>query len=89
MLLYGFVMGREKDVLHKGVKIALGIILGLAVIVAILWASGAWDVIYETVVEGEYAGKIWVNVLLIALIGGAMAIVLSTGRKGTGGGTSE
>lgn len=80
MLLYGFVMGKkEGDVLHKGVKIAIGIILGLAVIVAVLWITGAWDVIYEKTIKGEFAGKIWINVLLIAIIGGAMAIVLSTG----------
>ena len=81
MLLYGFLMGREGDILHKGVKIVLGIIVGLAVIVAILWVTGAWDTIYDTLIGKDYAGKVWLNVLLIALIGGAMAIVLSTGRK--------
>ncbi len=82
ILLYGFIgMKGKGDVLHKGVKVALWIILGLAVIVAILWASGAWETIYDTVIKGEYAGKVWINVLLIALVGGAMAIVLSTGKK--------
>ncbi len=82
MLLYGFLAGKkEGDVLHKGVKIALGIILGLAVIVAILILTGTWDVVYGAVIKGKYAGKIWLNVLLIALIGGALAIVLSTGGK--------
>ena len=85
MLMYGFVMGRDKgDVLHKGVKIALGIIVSLAVVVAVLWASGAWDKIYNTVIGSDYAGKIWVNVLIIVIIGGAMAVVLSTGGKSKG-----
>jgi len=82
MLMYGFAMGKkEGDVLDKGVKIALGIIVGLAVIVAVLWATGAWDTIYKTLVEGGSSTQIWMNILLIAIIGGAMAVVLSTGGK--------
>ena len=86
MLLYGFMSGnKDGDVLSKGLKIALGIIIGLAVIVAVLWITGAWDVIYDTLIGKDSAGKIWLNVLLIALIGGAMAIVLSSGGKGPTG----
>ena len=54
MLLYGFVSGKkEGDVLNKGLKITLGVIVGLAVVVAVLWATGAWDPIYEFLLEGE------------------------------------
>lgn len=82
MLLYGFAMGKkEGDVLDKGVKIALGIIVGLAVIVAVLWATGAWDKVYDALIGGGSSSQIWMNILLIAIIGGAMAVVLSTGRK--------
>ncbi len=82
MLIFGFVSGKkEGDVLSFGLKVALGIIFGLAVVVAVLWITGAWDYIYQVVVEGEFAGKIWINVILIAIIGGAIAIVLSSGGK--------
>ena len=86
MLMYGFAMGKkEGDVLDKGVKIALGIIIGLAVIVGVLWATGAWDTVYDTLVGGSSSSQIWMNILLIAIIGGAMAVVLSTGgKKNTG-----
>lgn len=86
MLMYGFAMGKkEGDVLDKGVKIALGIIVGLAVIVAVLWATGAWDKVYDTLIGGGSSNQIWMNILLIAIIGGAMAIVLSTGGKKNSG----
>ena len=86
MLMYGFAMGKkEGDVLDKGVKIALGIIVGLAVIVAVLWATGAWDKVYNTLIGGSSSSQIWMNILLIAIIGGAMAIVLSTGGKKNSG----
>lgn len=89
MLIYGFVSGKkEGDVLNKGLKITLGILAGLAVVVAVLWITGAWDYVYEMAVEGDYAGKIWINLLLIAIIGGAIAIVLSTGGKGGSSGSS-
>jgi hypothetical protein len=82
MLLYGFVSGKkEGDVLSKGLKIALGIIFGLAVIVAVLWITGAWDKIVDFTVGGDHAGTIWINALMILVIGGAMAVVLSTGGK--------
>ena len=82
MLLYGFISPKKNgDVLNKGLKITLGIIAGLAVIVAVLWVSGAWDVIYESLIKQEGAGRIWINVLLIAIIAGAMAVVLATGGE--------
>jgi hypothetical protein len=82
MLTFGFITNKTKgDVLNKGLKITLGIIAGLGVIVAILWATGAWQKIFTIAVESEYSGKILVNFLLLALIGGAMAVLLATGRK--------
>jgi len=82
MLMFGFISGKkEGDVLNKGLKIALSIILGLAVIVAVLWATGSWDYVYNLFVEGEYSGKIFFNILLLAIIGGAIAIVLATSEK--------
>jgi len=85
MLLYGFISGKkEGDVLSKGLKVTLGLIFGLAVLVAVLWITGAWETIYSIAVEGEYAGKIFVNLLLVAIIVGAIAIVLSSGGKSGG-----
>jgi len=82
MLLYGFVMGKKDgDVLHKGVKIALAIILGLALITALLLISGIWDEVYDFLFNREGAGQIWINVLLIAVITGAIIAVVSSKEK--------
>jgi hypothetical protein len=82
MLLWGFISEKkEGEVLNKGLRITLGIIVSLAIIVAVLWVTGAWDVIYDTTVKGSSAGKIWINVLLVAIIGGAIAVVLSTTKN--------
>lgn len=82
MLLYGFIAGKKEDILSFGLKIALGIIFGLAVLVAVLWVTGVWDDIIEVVLFGEYSGKILLNVLMLAIIGGAIAIVVSGGKEG-------
>ncbi len=87
MLLYGFVSGgKEGVVLNKGLKITLGIIVGLAVIVAVLWITGSWTLIHTFL--GDYADEVWVNVLLFVIIGGAIAFVLSAKDKGSSSGTS-
>lgn len=82
MLLYGFVMGStDGDVLHKGVKIALGIILGLALITVLLYISGYWDPIWDFMFNRSGSGQIWVNVFLVVIIAGAIAAVVSSKDK--------
>ena len=82
MLLYGFIMGKKDgDVLHKGVKIALGIILGLALITVLLFISGYWDPIYDLMFGGEGSSQIWINILLVAVIAGAIASVVASKDK--------
>jgi hypothetical protein len=82
MLIMGFILGtKEGDVLNKGLKIALGIIFGLAVLVAVLWFTGGWDLIYNFVTEQGWAESILINLFILAIIGGAIAVVLSSGGK--------
>jgi len=82
MLLYGFIMGKKDgDVLHKGVKIALGIILGLAMITVLLFISGYWEPIWNLMFGGEGSGQIWINILLVIVIAGAIASVVATKDK--------
>jgi hypothetical protein len=82
MLIFGFITAKkEGDMLNKGLKIALGIIFGLAVIVAVLWITGAWERIYQWVKDEGYAENIILNVFMLVVIGGAIAVVLSSGGK--------
>lgn len=82
MLLWGFISEKKEGaVLNKGLKITLGIIFGIALIIAILVVTGAWDPIYAFVSTGQYSGTIWMNLLFLAIIGGAIAIVVSSGKK--------
>jgi len=81
MLLYGFIVGKkEGDVLHKGLKITFGIILGLALIVVILYAAGVWGFVYNFLFEQEAGAQVWINVLIILVLVGAVVAVLK-GKK--------
>lgn len=81
MLLYGFIAGREKDVLNKGLKITLGIILGLALITALLIISGYWSPVYNFMFSREGAAQVWINILLIVIIAGAVISVVAGKEK--------
>jgi len=81
MLLYGFIVGKkEGDVLNTGLKITFGIILGLALIVVILYSAGVWDYVYNFLFEQEAGAQVWINVLIILVLVGAVVAVLK-GKK--------
>jgi hypothetical protein len=83
MLIFGFIMAKkEGDMLNKGLKIALGIIFGLAILVAVLWITGAWTIISGWVTKEGYTNNILFNAILLAVIGGAIAIVITSSGKG-------
>ncbi len=86
MLIIGFITAKkEGDVLHKGLKITLGIIFGLAVLVAVLWLTGGWDIIYNSVMDKGWGESILINLFILAIIGGAIAVVMSSGGKNNSG----
>ncbi len=76
MLLYGFVFGKSEDVLNKGVKITLAIIFSLGLITVLLFATGWWDLVYNFVFGRQGSSQIWINVLLIVVLAGAVIAVI-------------
>jgi len=82
MMLYGFMAGKkdEEYVLNKGLKIALGIIIGIAVIVAVLYVTGKWDDVVSYM-NSSSGREIWINLIFVAIIIGAISAVLGAGGK--------
>jgi hypothetical protein len=82
MILWGFVAGgKEGLTINKGLKITFGIIIGIAVIVAVAWATGAWEVI-SGVFTGGASNTILLNLFFIAIVVGAIAAVVASSAKG-------
>ena len=80
LLLYGFVASDKKEGLQlsKGIKIAAGIIILVALVIAVLWATDS--LLFITNIFSS-SNNIWANALLIAAIIGVMAVALSTSGK--------
>jgi len=87
MLLYGFIAGKkEGDVLNPYLKVALGIILVFALITVLLIIADWWDPVYEFLFERETASQVWINVLLLVVLAGAVLAVLKGGKESSSGG---
>jgi len=75
------VYADEKFELHKGVKIAFGVVIGIAVVIAVLLVTGAWDYIYERIFLSGAESNLTANIIFIVIIGIALAVVLASPKK--------
>jgi len=82
MLLYGFIVGNKTgDVLGKYWKWAFGTILTVALVTFLLIITGLWDNVYDLVFGQGGASQVWVNVVMILVIAGAIIAVLFGGKE--------
>lgn len=77
MLIYGFAYGNKTgDPLSPGLKTFIGILIFIAVVMAMLIITGYWGKVY-TFFSGSTIGM---NILFVVLIGAAIATVLFGGK---------
>ena len=86
LIMWGFASGTGE--FPKGMKTPLGVIIGLAVVFAVLWATGAGGPVvtalkafFNFLFNSSWSGTFWGNALLIGIIGIVVAVVLSNGVK--------
>ena len=80
MILYGSVHKDALD-LPKGVKYAFGIAIFIAIAIAVLYYTPAWNYILDMLSGGE-GSTIFMNVIFIVVIVGAIVAVLAGGKSG-------
>lgn len=83
MILFGFVAstGENGLVLHKNLQLGIGVLIVIALVIAVLVVTGQWDFIYYNLFV-EYQGNSWLsNIILLLVVGGAIAAVVGTGKK--------
>ena len=80
MLLYGFVAGEGAHG-QKWQKIVFGILIGIFVLGLVIYYAGAYEILKNWFSGGN---EVWINVLLVVIIAGALALAISTGNKGSG-----
>ncbi|UZE93805.1 MAG: hypothetical protein IB618_03495 [Candidatus Pacearchaeota archaeon] len=72
-LVFGFI-GIEKS---KGMQIALGILFGIAILAAVFWAAG----VFEMITPSTWSPDTIAIIVFLVIFGGAIALVLATAPK--------
>lgn len=84
LVLWGFISGKAE--FPKKTTTFLGVILGIGIVIAVLWASGigtsqfltdAWSFLFDS----SWSSSFWTNVVFVLLIAGAVAAVLVKGKN--------
>lgn len=77
LLLWGFVSGGDKGFeIADWMKWGLWIVIGIAVIIAVLWATGMTPGIFDSLFGQSWSSTFWTNFFFIAVVGAVLAIVL-------------
>jgi len=86
MLIFAFVMGKKGDIFEgkEALKWILVTLAGLALVTVFLMITGWWDGVWAWFFHRDSSSQLWVNVLLLAVLVGAVVAVLN-GDKGGGG----
>jgi hypothetical protein len=92
MILHGMVYKEGEFEMTKGLRIAFAIISGIALLIALLVATGGWEYMISLVgylAYSESGGGIVANFILFAVIAAAVAVVLWGGKSGGGKGKDK
>ena len=83
MILIGMLFKEGEFNLDKKIKIGLGIVITVAVIIAVLYLTNGFDYV-ESLFSGAGGSTLLANIIFIALIIGAVAAVVFGGGKPKG-----
>tara|TARA_Y100000310_G_scaffold150995_1_gene150512 strand:- start:4372 stop:4866 length:495 start_codon:yes stop_codon:yes gene_type:complete len=79
LLLWGFVSsGKEGFQLESWMKYSLWGVIGVAVVFAVLWATGIQGGVIDLLFYQNWSGTLWTNILFIVAVAGALALILKS-----------
>ncbi len=81
LIIWGFISGETK-LESKGFKIAAFVVLIIAVIIAVLWATGVYDSLVNWITGQNWSSTFWTSLLFIVVIAIALALVLKGSSSG-------
>jgi hypothetical protein len=85
LVLWGFIMGEEGlkfASMSKGLRWAIGILIVVAVTIAVLWAAGvSIGNLLDDILNISWGSAFWTNFIFIVVVAIALAVILRTGKK--------
>ncbi len=88
-LLWGFLIGDEPKVTDNTLRWIGGIVILLAVIVAVFWASGLGFEPIKYLFTQSWSKTFWTNALMLAILVIGLIVVLKSGGGGSEGGSDS
>lgn len=78
LLLWGFVAGDIKEGFKPAgwMKIVLGILISIAVIIAVLWAAGLHNKVIDMLFRQGWSSTFWTNILFVVVVAVALTLIL-------------
>jgi Ni/Fe-hydrogenase subunit HybB-like protein len=83
LMLWGFISGSEMKegiLTNTAVKWIVGIVIFIAVIIALLWATGFEGTALDFLFRQSWSKTFWTNVAFVVVIGIVLAIVIKSGK---------
>ena len=82
LLLWSFVSGEDAALTEKTAKIIVGILIAIALFIAVLWATGIKYNFFNFWKTQNFGGStLWVNLLFILIIAAAIAFAIKSGGE--------
>ncbi len=80
LILWGFVFGDIKEGFKpdKWMKLVLGILIAVAVLIAVFWATGIEWSVFSFLFQQSWSGALWINVFFVVVIAAALALILKS-----------
>ena len=89
LILYGFVAGDLSGTNVKPwMKVVFGILAGIFIVGVLLYVTGAWNY-FMGLFSGTGDSSVWMGIVMIVLVVGAMLIAIFSGKKGATSPTSS
>ena len=84
LLLWGFVAGEKGlkfEDAPKGLKYLIGIVIVIAVVVALLWALGVEGSLFDFLFRSSWSNEFVTNVVFIVVVIVALVVVVKSGKS--------
>ncbi len=80
LMLWGFVSGNklDADILDGKVKWVVGIVGFMIIIIAVLWATGVENSVFNFLFRESWSASFWTNFSFMAMIAIVLAVILKS-----------